>query len=63
VLAAAKGGIADNWVAYLSYQLMYYLRLSKADIEAMSDEDWAEAIEILRNIRTEQAKTQPFALR
>jgi hypothetical protein len=39
---------------------MYHLGFSKQDIKEMTDEEWAENIAILENIRKEQAKQQPF---
>jgi hypothetical protein len=39
---------------------MYHLGLSKAEIESMDDETWAEHYAILENIRKEEAKRKPF---
>jgi hypothetical protein len=39
---------------------MYHLGYTKADIAEMTDEDWAENIAILNNIRKEEAKQRPF---
>jgi hypothetical protein len=39
---------------------MYHLGFTKTDLEQMSDEEWAENIAILTNIRKEEAKQRPF---
>lgn len=61
MLKAASGRFDDNPVKYINVQLMYYLGLTPQYIDGLTDGDWAEHYAILENIRTEQAKRQPFA--
>jgi len=38
---------------------MYHLGYSQTELKAMTDEEWAETIAILENIRKEESKRNP----
>jgi hypothetical protein len=40
-------------------QLMYYLKMSRAEIDAMTVEEWVRAWCHLKHIREEEAKENP----
>ena len=61
MLRKADGKFEANPVKYIDLQLRYHFSMSKAELESLTDEDWAEHYAILSNIRKEEAKhNQPF---
>jgi hypothetical protein len=56
VLSQAKGDLEHNPVLYINLQLRYYLKMSTAEIEELTDEQWAEHYTMLENIRQQEAQ-------
>lgn len=53
VIEAANGSFESNWIGYMDTVMQYYLCI---DPTQLSDEEWAEKYEQLKEIREKEAK-------
>lgn len=53
--------VVDDWIGQMEMQLLYYLKMSRAELDAMSPEEWVRAWCHLKHVRQQEAKEKPQA--